>query len=106
MERRGYGGNKNVHLEGFEEDKEKENWQKRSVSSKMGHVSELSSNARCFLLSQRNSSSKAEPMYVDCGYDELLAGIRDDFTMQIANVLILKTLQKTLMKVIQNLILI
>lgn len=68
MERRGYGGNKNVHLEGFEEDKEKENWQKRSVSSKMGHVSELSSNARCFLLSQRNSSSKAEPMYVDCGY--------------------------------------
>lgn len=56
MERRGYGGNKNVHLEGFEEDKEKENWQKRSVSSKMGHISELS------------SSSKAEPMYVDCGY--------------------------------------
>lgn len=42
---------------------------KRSVSSKIGHVSELSSNARCFLLSQRNSSSKAEPMYYqDCGY--------------------------------------
>lgn len=39
-------------------------------------------------------------------HDELLAGIRDDFTMQIENVLILKTLQKTLMKVIQNLILI
>lgn len=64
VERRGYGGNKNVHLEGFEEDKEKEKWQKRSVSSRMGHVTELSSNARCFLLSQRNSAVAKQSPFI------------------------------------------
>lgn len=34
VERRGYGENKNVHLEGFEEDKEKEKWQKKKKEKK------------------------------------------------------------------------